>query len=95
MSTTIVECTEPARVIETGDGGRVLLRPSDIFRSCSPSFVSLRSEGLVIIRLLFPDSFVYDGRRALTMFPSESRQSRFLVARTPSPSPPASSSFSL
>lgn len=45
-------------------------------------------------RRLVP-SWTYEGLLAFTMFPSASLQSLFLVASIPSPSPPASSSFSL
>lgn len=57
------------------------------------AFEDLRSERLSC-RLLAP-SCVYEGRLELTIFPSESLQSLFLVASIPSPGPPASSSFSL
>jgi hypothetical protein len=50
--------------------------------------------GLYICRLLAP-SCACEGRLAFTMFPSASLQSLFRVASIPSPSPPASSSFSL
>lgn len=50
--------------------------------------------GRLSCRLLGP-SCVYEGRRELTIFPSVSLQSLFLVASIPNPGPPASSSFSL
>lgn len=50
--------------------------------------------GRLSCRLLVP-SCVYEGRLELTIFPSVSLQSLFLVANTPNPGPPASSSFSL
>jgi hypothetical protein len=44
---------------------------------------------------LFTPSVVYDGLLEFTILPVSSLQSLLRVARTPSPSPPASSSFSL
>jgi hypothetical protein len=79
---------------DVGDG-RALMR-------AWPRVLIVLSTGVILgffstrlICRLFVVSCVYDGRLALTIVPLESLQSLFLVARTPNPSPPASSSFSL
>jgi len=59
----------------------------------SEALEDLRS-GREVWRLLVP-SCTYEGLLALIMFPAASLHSLFLVASIPSPSPPASSSFSL
>jgi len=92
VSTIIVEL-DLDRIVEIELGGEGREWWSSICPSLSSSLMALRCARLIC--LLFKLSCVHEGRRALTIFPSASLQSLFLVARTPRPSPPASSSFSL
>lgn len=95
VSTMIVEDAELVLDMFMGEGRVAGMTdwPGAIFSSLMVVRDGFRS-ALVICRRLVP-SCVYDGRRALTMLPSASLQSLFLVANIPNPSPPASSSFSL
>lgn len=95
VSTMIVEDAEPDLDMLMGEGREAGMTnwPGVMFSSLMVVREDFRSVR-VIWRRLVP-SCVYDGRRALTMLPSASLQSLFLVAKTPNPSPPASSSFSL
>lgn len=90
-STMIVEeAVEPLRDINCEEESE----DSELVSEALEDLRSEREEAVAIDRLLAP-SDTYEGLLAFTMFPSESRQSLFRVARTPNPSPPASSSFSL
>lgn len=94
VSTIIVEeAVDPALDIGDGAAGITDSPCAKFLLSSVLAFDPFRS-GRVICLLLAP-SCVYEGRLALTIFPSASLQSLFLVANTPKPSPPASSSFSL
>lgn len=80
---------EVLRLVEmVGEGREVVgLR---VLRSLVLVFFSTRQLGRAL-----DASGGYEGRRVFTILPLASRQSLFLVASTPKPSPPASSSFSL
>lgn len=95
VSTTIVEDdVDPVLDMAEGDGSEDMVDWRLLhLRLSSLELDPLRSVRLIC--LLLAPSWVYEGLLALTIFPSASLHSLFLVAKTPRPSPPASSSFSL